>query len=66
MPSVTPKEIKEGLSGISTTDFESQVRSMLATINVGDRDSDDDGYGGPPSSFPVETVYQVGNCGERA
>eukprot|EP00904_Undaria_pinnatifida_P002267 jgi/Undpi1/12040/HiC_scaffold_4.g01739.m1 len=32
---------------------------MLATINVGDRDSDDDGYGGPPSSFPVETVYQV-------
>lgn len=61
LPSSTRSEVREGLSGISTTDFESQVRSMLATINTGGVcDSDDGGCGGPPFSFPVETVCQVG------
>lgn len=64
LPSATRNEIKEGLSGISTTDFESQVRSMLAAINTsGDCDSDDGGCGRPPSSFPVETVCQVRDVG---
>lgn len=61
LPPATRDEIKEGLSGISTTDFEGQVRSLLVTINSGaDCDSDDGGCSGPPSSFPVETVCQVG------
>lgn len=62
LPPDTRSELKEALSSVSTTNFEHQIRSMLALINDGggeDRDNDEIHL---PASFPVEEVNQVRKC----
>lgn len=63
LPSTVRKEVEAGLSSISTSNFPTGVRAMLASVNVGDNGggADDTGWeGAPPASFAVEAVNQVG------
>lgn len=61
LPTGTHKELREGLSSITTKGFEVEVRAMLSSINNKcSGDSEQDGEdGSPPASFAIEGVSQV-------